>query len=271
MFAEFAQRLGGGALATGHYARLAMDGDTPQLLRGNDPNKDQSYFLHAVDASQFRNVLFPLGELTKPQVREIAMKAGLANREKKDSTGICFIGERPFREFLSQFLPAQPGDIVDDQGRTVGRHHGLMNYTVGQRQGLGIGGQSHASDAPWYVSSKQLEDNTLRVVQGKSHPALLSAAVTCDEPHWVGAPPAGLNQGIEVVAKIRHRQADQPCVVVLDDSGRLHIRFDEPQWGAAVGQYAVLYLGDRCLGGGAIDAVEPHSEQDRLQQLSEAT
>lgn len=270
VFAEFARRLGGSALATGHYARLAMDGDTPLLLRGKDPNKDQSYFLHAVEASQFQNVLFPLGELTKPQVREIAMKAGLANREKKDSTGICFIGERPFREFLSQFLPAQPGDIVDDQGRTVGRHHGLMYYTVGQRQGLGIGGQSHASDAPWYVSSKQLDDNTLRVVQGKDHPALLSAAITCNDPHWVGPPAAGLEHGIKVVAKIRHRQSDQACVAEIDDSGRLHVRFYEPQWGAAVGQYAVLYLGDRCLGGGAIDAVEPHSGHDALQQLSEA-
>ncbi|MEL7310732.1 MAG: tRNA 2-thiouridine(34) synthase MnmA [Pseudomonadota bacterium] len=255
VFADYARRLGAAALATGHYARLsAVDGEM-RLLRGIDPNKDQSYFLHAVDSAQFHNVLFPLGGLTKPEVRDIAHGAGLTTRNKKDSTGICFIGERPFRNFLAQFLPASPGEIVDDSGRSVGRHHGLMYYTIGQRQGLGIGGQANAPEAPWYVAEKRLSDNTLRVVQGKHHPALLSNGVICKSPHWVGSIENTMSTSKPLAVKIRHRQPDQPCTATIDSDGQLHIDFDVPQWGAAAGQYAVLYDGERCLGGGAIDSV----------------
>ena len=257
VFADYARRLGAGALATGHYARLAAVNNEMQLLRGIDANKDQSYFLHAVDSAQFDNVLFPLGELSKPEVRQLAHDAGLTTGDKKDSSGICFFGERPFREFLSQFLPASPGAIVDEREQSIGEHHGLMYYTIGQRQGLGSGGQSDAADAPWYVAEKRLSDNTLRVVQGKEHPALFSEAVVCREPHWIGNVDEVFDTPRDLAVKIRHRQPDQACTASIDASGHLHVSFSSPQWGAATGQYAVLNDGHRCLGGGAIDVVHP--------------
>ncbi|MEO1321246.1 MAG: tRNA 2-thiouridine(34) synthase MnmA [Pseudomonadota bacterium] len=262
VFADYARRLGGYAVATGHYARLRPGRDGVELLKGRDPGKDQSYFLHAVSAEQLATAAFPIGSLVKDDVRRLASDAGLATHRKKDSTGICFIGERPFREFLSRFLPAQPGEIVDDAGKSVGEHHGLMYYTMGQRQGLGIGGRADASDAPWYVAGKDLERNQLRVVQGKDHPDLYAGAVVCDAIHWINAAPDALDNGARLTAKIRYRQADQHCTVRRVGTG-VRLDFDTPQWAVACGQYAVLYDGDHCLGGGAIDRVEAvptHSE-----------
>ncbi|MEM7764230.1 MAG: tRNA 2-thiouridine(34) synthase MnmA [Pseudomonadota bacterium] len=252
VFAQYAKRLGADFLATGHYARTTLSAEKTLLLKGVDPNKDQTYFLHAVPGTAFANTLFPLGELAKPRVRELATEAGLATHRKKDSTGICFIGERPFREFLSRYLPAQPGDILDTDGQLVGTHSGLMYYTLGQRQGLGIGGQKHAADAPWFVARKDLPSNTLIVTQDKQHPDLHHDRLRCDAPHWInGAAPVGAR----LTAKIRHRQPDQWCRVDYDANGALIVAFETLQWAVACGQYVVLYDGDTCLGGGAIDAV----------------
>ena len=255
VFADYARRLGGYAVATGHYARLRPGHHGVEMLKGRDPGKDQSYFLHAVSAEQLATAAFPIGDLVKDEVRRLATDAGLATHRKKDSTGICFIGERPFRDFLSRFLPAQTGEIVDDAGNTVGEHHGLMYYTMGQRQGLGIGGRADASDAPWYVAGKDLESNRLRVVQGKDHPDLYSGAVVCDAIHWINAAPDALENGARLTAKIRYRQTDQRCTVRREGCG-VRLDFDTPQWAVACGQYAVLYDGEHCLGGGAIDRVE---------------
>ena len=212
---------------------------------------------------------FPLGELRKGEVRRIATDAGLPTHRKKDSTGICFIGERPFREFLQRYLPAQPGDIVDEHGRKVGEHHGLMYYTAGQRQGLGIGGRAGAGDAPWYVTGKDLESNTLRVVQGKQHPALYYREVECRDVHWISGLPDPLRRGgmMRCSAKVRYRQPDQPCTVHASSAGALRIAFDTPQWAVACGQYAVLYDGDRCLGGGEIAAAH-HDARDPAARLA---
>lgn len=253
VLADYAKRLGAERIATGHYARVEHDGAMTRLMKGIDANKDQSYFLHAVGSQALAQTLFPLGGLDKPQVRQLATDAGLATHRKKDSTGICFIGERPFREFLSRFLPAQPGRIVDESGNTVGEHGGLMYYTTGQRQGLGIGGRRDANDAPWYVASKNLTDNELLVVQGKDHPLLYTQAVQCNDIHWINGAPADLRDGVRLRAKVRYRQADQACTVSGSGDGGVNVRFDDPQWAVACGQYAVFYAGDECLGGGAID------------------
>lgn len=252
VFADYAERLGAEFIATGHYARLRHQDGKSELLKGVDTNKDQSYFLHAVSGNAFHRTLFPLGDLEKPEVRELATRAGLATHRKKDSTGICFIGERPFREFLSRFLPAQPGNIVDEMGSIIGKHTGLMYYTSGQRQGLGIGGMRSAADAPWYVAGKDLTKNELIVVQDKNHRRLRHDCIRSDQPHWINEPPAS---GRPLTAKVRYRQQDQPCTAALDSDGGLNIYFDAPQWAVACGQYAVLYDGDVCLGGGAIDKV----------------
>jgi tRNA-specific 2-thiouridylase len=266
-FRDYAKRLGGELLATGHYARVADAGNTVALLKAADGNKDQSYFLHAVSAGALAETVFPLGDLDKADVRRIAREQGLAVHDKKDSTGICFIGERPFREFLGNFLPAQPGPIVTPAGEEVGRHHGLMYYTLGQRQGLGIGGRQDAGDAPWYVVDKDLGRNTLIVDQGDS-PLLLSNALTAGAASWIGHEPAELDAGLRCKAKIRYRQADQVCTVrgALDD--RLIVTFDEPQRAAAPGQFIVFYQGDRCLGGAVIEVLERHGAMVRAEPES---
>jgi tRNA-specific 2-thiouridylase len=255
VFRNYAKRLGGELLATGHYARTAMIDGVPALLKGSDENKDQSYFLHAVSAEALAETVFPLGDLDKSEVRRVARERGLAVHDKKDSTGICFIGERPFREFLSTYLPATPGPIRSADGREVGKHHGLMYYTLGQRQGLGIGGRSDADDEPWYVVGKELDSNTLIVDQGDS-PLLLSRSLIASTPGWIGDAPAGLDGGIRLNARIRYRQRDQACRVALTFDDGLMVDFDEPQRAAAPGQFVVFYQGDRCLGGAVIDAVE---------------
>ena len=249
-FLDYALSLGADLIATGHYVRRAeRDGQTV-LLRGIDNNKDQSYFLHAVGAEQIARTLFPVGELEKPEVRRIAERYELATARKKDSTGICFIGERRFSDFLKQYLPAQPGDIETTDGTVIGRHHGLMYHTIGQRQGLGIGGLQGASDEPWYVLRKDLTNNVLIVGQGNNHPWLFSDALTCSSIYWVN--PIEITEPLRLTAKVRYRQADQACTLEKTQDGYL-VRFDEPQRAVTPGQSLVLYSGDICLGGGVIE------------------
>ncbi len=293
-FLDHAVRLGADKIATGHYARIRRvpaDPRTPaaarvrpvpahpgmpagrhdeshaaarggagdggvsyQLLKGLDPAKDQSYFLHRLNQAQLSRTLFPVGELKKTEVRRIAAEIGLPNAGKKDSTGICFIGERPFREFLNRYLSHEPGPIKDERGRTLGRHVGLSFYTLGQRQGLGIGGVKGRADAggehaPWFVARKDLQHNTLVVVQGHEHQWLLSHTLTADDTSWLAGvpPPPGA-----FAAKTRYRQADAACAYSAVDSGRFRLHFDAPQWAVTPGQSAVLYDGEVCLGGGVI-------------------
>jgi len=253
---RYAQRLGAARIATGHYARLAGDDyGTPQLLKARDSGKDQSYFLAAVDAADFDDVLFPLGDLLKSEVREIARAAGLPVAEKKDSTGICFIGERPFTEFLAQYLPPSPGKIVDDRGRELGVHDGLAYFTLGQRHGLHIGGVADGAEAPWYVARKDAERNELVVVQGSDHALLLDDWLAASGAHWIGAPPDEVAAGepFRCAAKIRYRQPDQLCTVVRSGERELDVTFDQPQRTPTPGQYVVFYEGDRCLGGAVIE------------------
>ncbi len=250
-FREYAKRLGGELLATGHYAQTAtIDGRTA-LLKGADPGKDQSYFLHAVAEDAFAETIFPLGELVKAEVRQIARDRGLGVHNKKDSTGICFIGERPFREFLSTYIPANPGPIHSVDGREVGTHSGLMYYTLGQRQGLHIGGRQDSGNLPWYVVDKDLPNNRLIVDQGDSD-RLLSDSLTATDISWIGAPPEELAAGLTLAAKIRYRQDDQQCRVRQTGKNALEVDFDEPQRAVAPGQFVVFYEGDRCLGGAVI-------------------
>jgi len=254
-FLDYALALGADLIATGHYVRRAeRDGQT-LLLRGLDGNKDQSYFLHAVAAEQIARTLFPVGELEKPEVRRIAERYELATARKKDSTGICFIGERRFSDFLKQYLPAQPGDIQTIDGEVIGRHHGLMYHTIGQRQGLGIGGLQGAGDEPWYVLKKDLSKNILVVGQGNNHPWLFASALTCSHIYWVNESPA-TTQPVRLTAKVRYRQPDQSCVLELTPEG-YRIVFDEPQRAVTPGQSVVLYQDDICLGGGVIETAEP--------------
>lgn len=240
-------------LATGHYARLdAIDGKY-KLLRGVDTNKDQSYFLNALNQNQLSKAMFPIGHLPKPQVRAIALEAGLATAKKKDSTGVCFIGERNFREFLSQYLPARSGEMRTPDGTVQGTHHGLMYYTLGQRQGLGIGGSGTGSGEPWFVVDKDLEGNILYVVQGDYHPALMSTGLIARGMNWIsGTAPVG---EFVCTAKFRYRQPDQGVKLVQEEDGSCHITFDQPQRAITPGQAVVLYAGDECLGGGTIDEV----------------
>jgi tRNA-specific 2-thiouridylase len=254
VFREHANRLGGEFLATGHYARTAEVDGQVVLLKGADPNKDQSYFLHAVSSEALAETVFPLGELQKGDVRRLAREHGLAVHDKKDSTGICFIGERPFREFLSTYLPANPGPILTPDGTRVGDHHGLMYYTLGQRRGLGIGGHQDASDEPWYVVDKDPGANALIVAQGNTD-LLLSDSLVASEANWINGPPAGLDNGIRCTCKVRYRQEDQDCEVRSGLDGSLLVAFDEPQRAVAPGQYVVFYDGERCLGGAVIDQI----------------
>jgi tRNA-specific 2-thiouridylase len=257
-FLDHALRLGAEVIATGHYARVrraggAQDGPV-ELLRGMDPGKDQSYFLHRLTQAQLARVVFPIGDLHKSEVRAIARRIGLPNAAKKDSTGICFIGERPFREFLGRYVPRAPGPIRTDTGRIVGEHGGLAFYTLGQRKGIGVGGQATGSGAPWYVARKDMAQNTLYVVQGHDHPWLWSAQLAVTDAQWVAGAPPDLREGLS--AKTRYRQAD---AAVTLDPGRAAVkewalRFSTPQWAVTPGQSAVLYRGDVCLGGGVITA-----------------
>jgi len=265
VFREYAKRLGGELLATGHYARTARIAGEAALLKATDKNKDQSYFLHAVSAEALAETVFPLGEIVKDEVRQIARDHGLAVHDKKDSTGICFIGERPFREFLSTYLPANPGPILTPDGREIGRHHGLMYYTLGQRRGLGIGGRDDAGDAPWYVVDKRMPDNALIVDQGDT-PLLLSDGLLAIEPTWINSAPEALAHGYRCMAKIRYRQADQACTVQAIPAGGLEVHFATPQRAVAPGQFAVFYAGDRCLGGAVIDELLTALVSDKDRQ-----
>jgi tRNA-uridine 2-sulfurtransferase len=246
---DYAARLGAGRFATGHYARIEQSADGPVLRKARDADKDQSYFLHAVAREHFARVMFPLGELTKSEVRSLARDAGLPVFDKPDSTGICFIGERPFREFLSRYIPTSPGDIVTERGEILGRHRGLAFYTLGQRGGLEIGGRAGQPE-PWYVAAKNLARNELVAVQGHDHPMLVSRALATGPCNWL-VQPARLE--FESGIKVRYRQADQACQATLGADGALAVRFAQPQRAVTPGQFAVLYDGDRCLGGGVIE------------------
>ncbi|MFO1394737.1 MAG: tRNA 2-thiouridine(34) synthase MnmA [Steroidobacteraceae bacterium] len=247
---EHAERLGARWFATGHYARTATAGGSARLLRGADRAKDQSYFLHTVAGSLLARTLFPVGDLPKAEVRRIAHERALPVHDKRDSTGICFIGERPFAEFLAGYLPAQPGPIETSGGRRLGTHRGLMNYTLGQRQGIEVGGVRGAAEAPWYVAAKDLARNTLIVVQDHDHPLLMRSEFRTEPAAWVaGAPPAAR---FGCTVKTRYRQPDQPCTVEILDDGGCAVRTAAPQRAVTPGQSAVFYEGEICLGGAVI-------------------
>jgi tRNA-specific 2-thiouridylase len=247
---HYARRLGGQWFATGHYARLATGEGGPVLLRALDAAKDQSYFLCGVPRRQFADVLFPLGGLHKAEVRERALRAGLPVHAKRDSTGICFIGERPFAEFLAQYIAEQPGPIETAQGQVLGRHRGLPFYTLGQRSGLEIGGQSGSDGSAWYVARKVPERNALVVVPGTGRAALATQRLQTGPMNWLAAPPG---EAFRAGVQMRHRQAAQPAEVRLTAAGGLDVNFDEPQWAVTPGQVAALFLEPRCLGGGLIE------------------
>ncbi|HEX5092056.1 MAG TPA: tRNA 2-thiouridine(34) synthase MnmA [Burkholderiales bacterium] len=244
-FLDHAVRMGAARIATGHYAQLRSRDGRVHLLRGADATKDQSYFLHRLTQGQLARVLFPVGHLKKTEVRRIAAEAGLPNHAKKDSTGICFIGERPFREFLNRYLPRTPGPMVDAEGRRVGEHIGLAFYTIGQRKGIGLGGAGE----PWYVADKRLEANELVVVQGHDHPLLMRSALLGLEASWVAGAPAA---GTPHAAKTRYRQADAACTLARVAEGEIAVEFPEPQRAVTPGQSVVLYDGEVCLGGAVI-------------------
>lgn len=250
-FLDHALAMGAGRIATGHYAQVREVDGLFELLKAEDGTKDQSYFLYRLNQEQLSKTLFPLGTLYKREVRDIARRHGLPNHDKKDSTGICFIGERPFREFLNRYLPADPGEIWTLDGRMVGRHMGLMFYTIGQRQGLGIGGQRDGDGDAWYVAAKDLPNNRLLVVQGHDHSALLKSGLTGTDLSWISgtAPHCKWVYG----AKTRYRQKDAPCAIARVDAGRCDIEFAEPQWAVTPGQSVVIYESRVCLGGGIIE------------------
>jgi tRNA-uridine 2-sulfurtransferase len=260
---EHAQRLGAGMFATGHYARL-VDG---RLLRGLDPGKDQTYFLHTVPGPMLAQTLFPIGELPKAEVRRLAHAHALPVHDKPDSTGICFIGERPFAEFLQHYLPASPGPIETADGRRIGTHRGLMYYTLGQRQGLAVGGVRGAAESPWYAAEKRLADNTLVVVQQHDHPLLLSDHIATEPARWIaGQPPAAQ---FRCMVKTRYRQADQSCEVQVQPDGRCNVITDTLQRAVTPGQSAVFYRGEECLGGAVIAATERAAP--KVESLSTAS
>jgi len=264
-FLDHAMRLGAEKIATGHYARVRTVADATfdggqrvELLKGLDPLKDQSYFLHRLNQAQLAKTMFPVGELPKTEVRRIAAEIKLPNAKKKDSTGICFIGERPFREFLNRYLSNTPGPILDDRGRRLGEHVGLSFYTLGQRKGIGIGGvkeknavRGGGEHEPWFVARKDMAANTLYVVQGHDHPWLQQHTLVADDLSWVdGRGPQAGEAGVG--AKTRYRQADAPCTVTAADAKTLSLHFPDAQWAVTPGQSAVLYRGEVCLGGGVI-------------------
>lgn len=248
-FLDHAMSLGAEAIATGHYAKTARVGNEVHLLKAIDETKDQSYFLYRLNQQQLKHVIFPLGGIRKTVIREIAQKIGLPNAAKKDSTGICFIGERPFREFLNRYLPNKPGPIKTEDGKTVGEHVGLAFYTLGQRKGIGMGGSKDGTGDPWFVAKKDIQSNTLYIVQGHEHPWLLNPLLSASQISWTSdvAPSLGFYS-----AKTRYRQVDAPCQLTTLTEDLFTLNFDEAQWAVTPGQSAVIYSGDRCLGGGII-------------------
>ena len=251
-FLNYAIDLGADYIATGHYARVSKKDGEYFLLKGLDPNKEQSYFLYTMGQKQLSRTLFPIGHMQKNEIRELAQKAGFENFNKKDSTGICFIGERKFKEFLQRYLPTQPGEIRTPEGQFVARHQGLMYYTLGQRQGLGIGGVKGAPDEPWYVLDKDLENNVLTVGQGHNHPLMMHNTLEAGQLDWVSNKP--MTVGIDCAAKTRYRQSDQTCRIepLADDRCRVH--FEQPQRAITPGQSVVFYDSEKCLGGGIIES-----------------
>lgn len=250
-FLDYALQLGADYIATGHYTRVEKRGDNYYLLKGKDDNKDQSYFLYTLGQYQLQHSLFPIGNIDKPVVRKLAEQSGFDNHAKKDSTGICFIGERKFKEFLQQYLPAQPGEIKTTKGKVIGKHHGLMYYTLGQRKGLGIGGVKGTDEVPWYSLEKDLKNNVLIVGQGEDHPLLFHTHLEASQLHWTSgqAPKPPFN----CKAKVRYRQPDQACTIKSIENERCVVSFEIPQRAITPGQSIVFYDGDICLGGGVID------------------
>ena len=252
-FLDYAKILGANYIATGHYARVEHASDGSKMLRGVDANKDQTYFLYTLQQAQLNATLFPVGELEKSEVRRIAEAQGFVTATKKDSTGICFIGERKFKDFLQQYIPAQPGDIEDDQGKVLGQHSGLMYHTLGQRKGIGIGGLPNASEEPWYTLSKDMDRNVLIIGQGHDHPLLMSKGLLASQLHWVE--PDKIANNFKCTAKSRYRQTDFECEVVSLGNGSWQVNFEQQQRAVTPGQSVVFYQGDTCLGGGIIDEI----------------
>ena len=251
-FLDYALTIGASAIATGHYARVSKRDGQFLLLKGVDPDKDQSYFLYTLGQPQLAHSLFPVGNLHKPALRDIAQQAELITHNKKDSTGICFIGERKFRDFLQQYLPAQPGDIIDEDQRVIGQHHGLMYYTLGQRKGLGIGGVKNSAEQAWYTLAKDMKNNQLIVGQGEDNPRLFHNHLQASQLHWVSTPPSS---GFICKAKVRYRQADQDCKIIQISNDACSVVFKQPQRAMTPGQSIVFYQDDVCLGGGVIDQI----------------
>jgi tRNA-specific 2-thiouridylase len=253
-FLDHARSLGADRIATGHYARVRRAGGSQrvELVKAIDRAKDQTYFLHRLTQEQLAPVMFPLGGMLKRDVRAIAQRERIPTYAKRDSTGICFIGERPFRDFLARYLPRTPGPIIDAEGAHVGHHDGLAYYTIGQRQGLGIGGMRNGAAAPWFVAGKDMARNALVAVQGRDHPLLYRRDVAAVDVHWIAGEAVSLPPRLG--AKTRYRMPDAPCTVTMNDDGNVDARFDVPQWAPTPGQYLVFYDGDVCVGGGVIDA-----------------
>jgi tRNA-specific 2-thiouridylase len=250
-FLDYALDKGAEKIATGHYACSQRFPSSIELRRAADRDKDQTYFLHQVDPSALIKTLFPLCRYKKPEVRQMARDAGLENHNRKDSTGICFIGERRFNDFIEQYIPNKPGPILNLEGEMIGEHNGLMFHTIGQRKGLGIGGLRNASEEPWFVVDKRLSDNALVVAQGHNNPALYANGLLASDIHWISTPPS--SEEFRCTARTRHRQEDRPCKVTLDTEHGCKVVFDEPMWAVAPGQYVVFYNDEVCLGGGVID------------------
>ncbi len=250
-FLDYALKQGANYVAMGHYARIHNQNGEFQLLKAKDENKDQSYFLHLLNQHQLSKSLFPLGELPKTQVREIATENNFVTQNKKDSTGICFIGERRFKDFLQQFIPAQRGLMQTPEGEQIGHHDGLMYYTIGQRKGLHIGGQQQGDGSPWYVADKIVAKNILIVVQGSDNPLLYKKTLSAIKLHWISGHPPTIP--FTCTAKTRYRQADEACTITSITNGLCHVEFENPQWAITPGQSVVFYDGDICLGGGIID------------------
>ena len=251
VFLEQAKTLGAKKIATGHYARIITYNHIHELHKGLDKNKDQSYFLCRLNQAQLGNALFPIGILKKNEVRRLARKAGFITHDKKDSTGICFVGERPFREFLSRYIPVQKGEIQTPDGKVIGQHDGVCFYTLGQRQGLGIGGVRGAGEEPWYVVAKDIDNNILIAAQGHDHPLLFSQRLTAVDIHWISGQSPEIP--FKCHAKTRYRQSDQPCEIVKSEDSIYQVSFEQRQRAVTPGQFIVFYQGDLCLGGGIID------------------